>query len=193
MSKRKEKEAEKTTIAEASKPEHDDTGDNEEAPPATNSADDYNNLLAELETAKQEAQKNLDGWQRTLAEFSNYKRRIEREMSEAGHRGAVDVLVKLLPIVDDFERAMATMPEELAGNPWINGVTMVQRKLQKLLEEFQIEIIDPTGQPFDPTLHEGVGMDDSETIASGHVTTTLQKGYISNGRVLRPALVRVAN
>lgn len=192
MSKRKGKEAEKSAVATETTAPNESNGVGDETA-TTGDTPDVTTLLAQLDAAKQEAQKNLDGWQRTLAEFANYKRRIEREMTEAGHRGAVDTLVKLLPIIDDFERAMQTIPEEWAGHPWVNGITMVQRKLQKLLEDFQIEAIDPTGQPFDPALHEGVGMEDSDSVASGHVSATLQKGYVSNGRVLRPALVRVAN
>jgi molecular chaperone GrpE len=131
--------------------------------------------------------------QRTRAEFANYKKRADREISESKQKGALDALSKGLPIIDDFERAMENIPADLQGNPWTNGVSLLLKKFEKLLNEHEVTALDPVGQPFDPTRHEAIGMDDSDTVASGHVTVTLQKGYISGDKVLRPALVRVAN
>lgn len=140
-----------------------------------------------------QAAEYLAGWQRTRAEFANYKKRVERELSESHQRGAIDAVVRVLPIIDDFERAMQNVPADLEGHAWINGISMLLRKFDKLLSDFDVQPIDPVGEVFDPSRHEALGMDDSDTIASGHVTVTLQKGYISGDRVLRPALVRVAN
>ncbi len=69
---------------------------------------------------------------------------------------------------------------------------MIQRKLNKILENYNVTVLDPTGEPFDPNLHEAIGMEDSDDVESGHVTATMQKGYVLGERVLRPALVRVA-
>ncbi len=135
----------------------------------------------------------LAGWQRTRAEFANYKKRVEREMSESRQKGALEALAKVLPIIDDFERAMGNIPAELESNPWMNGVTLLLKKFEKLLNEHDVTVMDPVGEPFDPGRHEAIGMDDSDTIESGHVTVTLQKGYVSGDKVVRPALVRVAN
>lgn len=151
-----------------------------------------NNVQEEVETTSQAAE-YLAGWQRTRAEFANYKKRIEREMGESRQRGALDSLTKLLPIIDDFERAMQNVPAELEGNAWVSGVSMLLPKLEKLLNDFEVQPLDPVGQVFDPSRHEALGMDDSDTVESGHVTVTLQKGYIAGDRVLRPALVRVAS
>jgi len=150
-------------------------------------------LRQELEQARKEARDNLDGWQRARAEFTNYKKRMEKQLSESGDRIASDTLSKVLPIIDDFERALANIPEYLAENPWVSGTSLIMRKFDKLLEEHSVEIIDPVGEEFDPRIHEAIGMDDSDEVESGHVTVTLQKGYKSGERVLRPALVRVAN
>lgn len=147
----------------------------------------------ELTAVKAEAQKNLEGWQRTLAEFQNYKRRVEREQQDLSQRLTMNTLSKVLPIIDDFERAMANVPDDLRDNPWMNGVHLIQGKFKKLLDEHEIQIIDPAGQPFDPNLHQAIAMDDSSEHESGHVIETLQKGYISGDTLLRPALVRVAN
>lgn len=149
--------------------------------------------LTDSDEAVSEAEKNLQGWQRTLAEFQNYKRRVERESREIRQRTALDTLVKVLPIIDDFERALASLPDDLKDNPWINGVTLIQSKFQKLLDEYAVTVIDPVGEMFDPNQHEAVGRDDDADVESGHVSATLQKGYQCGDRVLRPALVRVAS
>jgi len=99
----------------------------------------------------------------------------------------------VLPAIDDFERAASNVPEHLQGDPWVVGVTMVLRKFYKTLDEYDVKIIDPTGEVFDPNRHEAIGTEDSDSVATGHVTATVQKGYILGDRVLRPALVRVAN
>lgn len=142
---------------------------------------------------KAQVEEYLTGWQRTRAEFANYKKRTDKELSESRQRGAMDALTKVLPMIDDFERAMENIPAELQGNPWMNGVSLLLKKFEKLLNEYDVTLIDPVGERFDPSRHEAIGMDDSETVESGHVTVTLQKGYISGDKVLRPALVRVAN
>lgn len=135
----------------------------------------------------------LEGWQRERAEFTNYKRRAEKDRMEAHTRGGIDMVVKLLPIIDDFQRAMANVPAEWDGTPWLNGITLLLSKFEKLLAEARVEKMDPVGQLFDPNLHEAIGVDEpTDEIGSGHVTATLQPGYLSGERVLRHALVRVA-
>lgn len=146
----------------------------------------------ELEALRAEAQKNLDGWQRTLAEFQNYKRRTEREARESYQNATSDVLKNLLPIVDDFERAMNSLPEAERNQPWLEGIRLIQRKFVRLLEDYSVTAVDPVGEAFDPTLHQAVGTDEDTDMESGHVTETLQKGYVSGDRVLRPAMVKVA-
>jgi molecular chaperone GrpE len=140
-----------------------------------------------------EIERNKQGWQRTMAEFQNYKRRIEREQQAATVRLSMEVLTKLLPIIDDFERAMANRPEEFEAHPWFGGTILIGGKFQKLLDEYNVEVIDPVGEPFDPNIHQAITMDDSDEVESGHVIETLQKGYQSGDHLLRPALVRVAN
>jgi molecular chaperone GrpE len=145
-----------------------------------------------FEAVQAQAQQYMEGWQRERAEFANFKRRVERERIETYQHASVDVIKQLLPIVDDFERAMANIPEELKDNPWVSGVSMIGRKFERLLEQFSVSAIDPTGQPFNAEQHEAVVMDESETVESGHVIETLQRGYMVGDRVIRPALVRVA-
>ncbi len=152
-----------------------------------------NQPLAEVAAAQKAAQDYMAGWQRERAEFANYKKRVEREMADLSQSAAADAFKALLPALDDFELAMSNIPAELQGNSWLNGLGAVQRKFLKALGEAGISIIDPKGQPFDPSKHEAVATDDSSEVESGHVTATLRKGYAYGDRVLRTALVRVAN
>lgn len=148
----------------------------------------------DIDALRREAQANLEGWQRSRAEFLNYKKRTDREIKDSHEKASLDALSKMLPVIDDFERAVQNIPEDLKSNPWVSGTALIQRKFDKLLDEFSVQRIDPTGQPFDPRFHEAIGSDEStDEIPSGHVTVTLQKGYASGERVLRPALVRVAS
>ncbi len=151
------------------------------------------NLMQAFIEAQQEAQSNKDGWQRARAEFANYKKRIERERIELFQRASLDTLKALLPIVDDFDRAFESMPEDISDNPWIGGVSMIQRKFVTLLEQYEVEAIDPTGDLFDPNLHQAIGTEDSDEVESGRVTETLQKGYRAGDKILRLALVKVAS
>ena len=151
------------------------------------------NLLQLVIDAQREAKANEDGWQRARAEFANYKKRTERERLELFQRAALDTLTALLPIIDDFDRAFESVPEAISSDPWIGGVTMIQRKFTTLLERYEVEAIDPTGAPFDPTLHQAIGAEDSDEVESGHVIETLQKGYRAGEQVLRLALVKVAS
>jgi molecular chaperone GrpE len=147
---------------------------------------------AKIEAAQAKANEYLEGWQRARAEFANYKKRIEREMKDSHSSAAGNVLKDILPAIDDFERAMSHVPENLQGDPWVGGVGMILRKLNKVLDDYDVTIVDPTGDVFDPNLHEAIGTEESEEVESGHITATMQKGYILGDRVLRPALVKVA-
>jgi molecular chaperone GrpE len=147
---------------------------------------------AMYDAVQTQAQEYLEGWQRNRAEFANYKKRVEREMKDSQNNGAGTVLKDILPVIDDFERAMSHVPESLQDDSWVGGVGMILRKLNKVLDNYGVTVLDPTGEPFDPNRHEAIGTDDSDDVATGHVTATMQKGYVLGDRVLRPALVRVA-
>ena len=147
----------------------------------------------EVATLQKQAQEYMAGWQQERAAFANYKKRVEREMKDVSQNAAVEAMIGLLPIIDDLERAMSNVPPEFEGNAWLNGMAAISRKFQKILDDRGVTIIDPKGQVFDPTRHEAVSMEDSSEVESGHITATLQKGYALGERVLRPALVRVAN
>jgi molecular chaperone GrpE len=138
------------------------------------------------------AKEYLDGWQRARADFTNYKKRVDSQMLDSYQNASSDVLKSLLPIIDDFDRAIASVPADLADNPWVTGTSMIQRKLSKMLDDFGVKPIDPRGEVFDPNRAEAVGVDEDSDAPSGTVTETLQKGYRVGERILRPAMVRVA-
>lgn len=174
------KEANDATTADAPQQESDSTPEVQAA-----QSPELTALLAKIEEYK-------DGWQRERADFANYKRRAEREQSEARSRGAHDAVLKVLPIIDDIERGLALAPAEIREHSWFSGIELLITKFEKILSDLSIEKIDPAGMPFDPTKHEAVAVGEEDGVESGHVIATLQKGYISGDRVLRPALVRVA-
>lgn len=154
-------------------------------------SDQEESLTVQLERAEARAEEYLDSLQRERASFQNYKKRVERERVDQSRVIAGNLLLKLLPVLDDFYRATEAVPEE-KHDDWYQGTLMIQRKLERLLEEEGVTEIKALGEPFDPNFHEAVGMDETTDAESGTVTTVLQRGYKLGDRVLRPAMVRVA-
>lgn len=149
-------------------------------------------LKSHLQAATAKAAEYLDGWQRARADFTNYKRRIEREQVELTQNIAANVLSRILPVLDDFDLAMKNAPADGEGAKWAEGVLLVQRKLNDILIKEGISRIEAEGQPFDPNFHEAIMHVDADGQPSGHVTEVLRQGYRFGDRVLRPALVKVA-
>ena len=146
-------------------------------------------LQSQLAEAESKASEYKDGWARSQAEFQNYKKRIERdnELTYASMKG--DIIKKVLPALDDLERALQNRP---ADDAWANGIELIARKLQNLLEGEGVKRIEATGAAFDPTLHEAITHEPSDDVESEHVIAVVQNGYMLGERVIRPALVRVA-
>lgn len=155
--------------------------------------DELMTLRQELEEARAKEAEYLDGWQRARAELSNARKRFQRDRDQSYANARADLLVQLLPTVDDFERAFETLPENLSSLTWIEGVVLIQRKLQLLLEQAGVAPIETTGEEFDPFMHEAVTHEPSETVPGGHIIAELQKGYKMGDRVLRPSVVRVSS
>ena len=149
-------------------------------------------LATRLVAAQEEAARNLEGWQRTQAEFSNARKRMERERAEAYVNANIELVRKLLPVVDDMHRAIQSAPDQVQGDSWFSGLTMVGRKFDSILESLQLEPIEALGQPFDPNFHEAIGQEPSDEFESGIVSREMQRGYRLGDRVIRPSLVYVA-
>jgi molecular chaperone GrpE len=149
-------------------------------------------LEMQLEAAKEEAAKNLDGWMRVQAEFANVRKRMEKQRAETYVNATVDVVTRLLPVLDDFGRALGDVPEEFAEHSWVEGMRLVQRKLLTIVEALNVTPIKAVGEPFDPNFHEAIMQEASDEYESGVVTRELQPGYQMGDRVIRPTLVYVA-
>lgn len=164
-----------------------------ETPQSESISPEMQALIADLAEAQTKRDEYLDGWQRAIAEFSNYKKRVERdrEMNQQTQVGAI--VKRYLEIADDLERALKTRPQEGDGASWANGVDLIYRKLSTIFDSQGIKPMNAIGQPFDPNLHEAIGHLDSADIPSGHVAEVVQTGYFIGERVLRPALVRIAS
>jgi molecular chaperone GrpE len=154
--------------------------------------DEQTALRQELAEIRAKEAEYLDGWQRARAELANARKRFQREQEQVYANARGDVLARLLPIVDDLERAFETLPRNLSGLTWIAGILLIQRKLQLLLEQEGVEVIDVAGQQFEPAMHQAITYEPSETVPEGHIITELQKGYKLGERVLRPSMVRVS-
>jgi molecular chaperone GrpE len=153
----------------------------------------FKDLMEQLNQAQAQAAEYLDGWQRARAEFANYKRRTEAERIELSATAGADVLARVLPAIDDFDRAANTLPDDLKDHAWINGVMLIYRKLLNTLDASNVKpIVVQPGDTFDPTIHEAITHEDSDQFSSGQIIAELQRGYKMGERVLRPAMVRVA-
>ncbi len=147
-------------------------------------------LIKELAEQKAKAESNLAGWQRAQADFANYKRRMEQEKEEGIKFANANLVVKILPVLDDFERAVASRPEQLSADPWVEGVKHIERKLRTTLEVAGLSPIKAVGEPFDPRLHEAVREEQGE---QGLVLNEAQRGYKFLDKVIRPSKVVVGN
>lgn len=163
----------------------------EDAPDAAAavSSEEFASLAAQLSETEAKAEEYLDALQRERADFTNYRRRMELERDQNGRWTSDETIKKFLPVLDDLERALSHRP---ADNTWAEGVEHVSRKFQSLLEKEGITRIDAEGKPFDPNLHEAIMQEPSDQHESGTVIAVLQQGYMHGERVLRPALVKVA-
>jgi molecular chaperone GrpE len=147
-------------------------------------------LEAQLQQERQRAESYLASWQRAAADYQNLKRRVEQEREEFARLGNASLIINLLPLLDDMERALENVDARLAGLTWLDGIRLIHRKFQALLEMSGVSEIQADGQQFDPNLHEAVMYGEGE---EGKVINVVQKGYKLNGRVLRPTMVVVGN
>jgi molecular chaperone GrpE len=145
-------------------------------------------LEEQLAAAREDARKYLANWQRAEADFQNYKRRIEQERDESRRFASAALIINILPIMDDLERALMSVDTHIAGLTWFDGIRLIHRKLQLILENAGVTVIPAEGQQFDPSVHESVMEAEGE---QGKVLAEVQRGYKLYDRVLRPAMVVV--
>jgi molecular chaperone GrpE len=151
-------------------------------------AEDIESLKKALAEEKEKSEKCLANWQRAQADFINYKRRNEQERAEVVNYANSTLILNLLPVLDDLERALASVPDELAKSRWVDGIRHIYRKLQAVLEAQGVSLIEAEGKDFDPNFHEAVMTVEGE---EGKVIEETQKGYKLRNRVIRPTKVKV--
>jgi len=156
------------------------------------SLEEFEALAKQLEESQVKSAEYLDGWQRSQAEFSNYKKRLEREQLGTTQlmRGAI--ISRFLPVMDDLQRALANHPGDEANQSWVSGIELIQRKLQAILDAEGVTRIEAEGKMFDPNLHEAISNEPSEGHQSGQIIAVVQQGYMLGERVIRHSMVRVA-
>lgn len=170
------------------------TEDEETGEEITEPADELATLGQRLEEERARAAEYLDGWQRARAELANARKRWERESAQTYNNATADSVARLLPVMDDFERAIETLPDDLNDHSWIDGSLLIFRKLQTILEQQGVvPIAAEPGMSFDPVYHQAITHEPHDSYEAGEIIAEFQKGYKLNDRVVRPALVRVSS
>ncbi len=196
-------ESDKETDKEQSpKADGEDTENNEETGAAEENADNNEEAPKEKKSffgkkekkdpLKEKIQELQDKYVRQVAEFDNFRKRTDKEKSQMFEQGQANVLEKILPVVDNFERGLASSPEDEQGKAFADGMNMIYKQLMKQLEDLGVTPIEALGQEFDPNLHNAVMQVASEEYESGVVAQELQKGYKFHDTVLRHSMVAVA-
>jgi molecular chaperone GrpE len=162
--------------------------------PAAALAAQLDELQARAERAEQEAAENKAAWQRNAADFANFRRRTEQQREEELGLANEMLLLKLVSVADDFDRAIAHVPPDQRDSPWVEGIAAIDRKLHALLESEGVTEAEPAeGKPFDPRQQEAIAYEETTEVPDGTVLRELQRGYRIRDRVLRPSLVSVGN
>lgn len=146
---------------------------------------------ADAGAMKDKVEELTNDLKRMTADFANYRKRNDAERNEFAKFAKADLIAKLLDVLDGYDRALATVPDDMKGQPWVEGMWLVERKLRRVLESEGLEPVDSLGRPFDPYLHQAVAYVESDE-PEGTVIEEHQKAYRLHDRVIRPALVTVA-
>src|ERR1700690_3563889 len=170
---------EKINAVEADQAE---TNENNETDPIEIEAEELGSLRQKLSDAESKSAENLDGWQRAVAEFQNYKKRMERDRDSEKAFMKSDLIKKVLPVLDDLERAMLNRPDQDA---WASGIDLITRKLQSILETEGLQRIDAKGKVFDPNYHEAISYEPNDDVESGHIIAVVQNGYLLGEHTVR--------
>jgi molecular chaperone GrpE len=156
------------------------------------SAVDPTQIEQRLAGERQRAEECLDLLRRTQADFVNYRRRMGQEQAEVRVAAQSALLSQLLPVLDDFGRALAAAPPDLAAHPWVQGLSLVARRLTTQLSQLGVRPIGKPGEQFDPRLHEAITTEERADVPEGTILNVTQPGYALGERVIRPAQVVVA-
>lgn len=162
----------------------------DEPEPETVEIEDVESLQQALTEEKKKSEEYMASWQRAQADFINYKRRTEQERQEFNSYANANLILNLLPVIDDLERALDAVPPKYKKHDWVEGVRLVAHKFKTILEGQGVKPIKAMGEAFDPNYHEALRQDKGE---EGIVVEEFQKGYMMHDKLLRPARVVVGN
>jgi molecular chaperone GrpE len=162
------------------------------APEPDENGDELPTLQAQIDEARREAESKHDAYLRALADFANYKRRTQEESARQRDIVREEILTGLLPVIDNFERALASAQTTQDYDKLVSGVQAILRQLQDFLAREGVTGIEAVGQPFDPNFHNAVLRHETTEYPENTIVEELQKGYTLGKRVLRPSMVKVA-
>jgi len=163
-------------------------GDGSARAQAPEGSDDPERLKLQLQEEREKAQSYMQSWQRAAADYQNFKRRVEEERGEVARLANAALVINMLPLLDDLDRALRNVDAHLAGLTWVDGIRLIFRKFQALLDMAGVEEIAADGETFDPSVHEAISEAPGEP---NKVVSVVQKGYKLGDRVIRPAMVIV--
>ena len=146
----------------------------------------------ELREVQQKAEEYLDLLRRTQADFVNYRRRMGQEQAESRVTAQISLLHELLPVLDDFERALEVIPADLEQHPWVQGLLLVARRLTTQLDQLGVRQVGAAGEQFDPRMHEALTLEERDDVPEGAIIQVVRSGYALGDRIIRPAQVVVA-
>ncbi|UPK42351.1 nucleotide exchange factor GrpE [Paenibacillus pabuli] len=147
----------------------------------------------EIARLKAEAEENQQRFVRAQADFDNFRRRTQKEKEELAKYASMKLVTELVPVIDNFERAMATVPEGTEVESFSKGIQMIFRQLETVLNNEGLTAMDSVGQPFNPEFHQAIMSVESDEYEEGIVVEEVQKGYMLKDKVLRPAMVKVSS
>lgn len=155
--------------------------------------DEYDALEKEIESLRQDVEEQKDGWLRTRADFENYKKRVQRDAERSHQDSMTSVIKAFLSVSDDLERALKNQPENQEVESWVNGIELIHQKLMNQMKNLGVERLDvKPGDEFDPNIHEAITQEENPDFEDGQIIDVIQPGYKISTRIIRPAMVRVA-
>ena len=187
-------EKEETTEAAAEEKETSETPEAEEKESAEETPEKKSKFFKKDKKDKKDAEieELKDRLVRQMAEFDNYRKRTDKEKKQNYEIGASDFILKILPVVDNFERGLGAMTDADKESSFAQGIEMIYKQLTKVLEDEGVTVIEAQGKEFDPNFHQALMMEAVEGVEPNHVTEVLQKGYMLKDRILRAAMVKVS-
>lgn len=148
--------------------------------------------IKELEELRMRIRELEDGWKRTQADFENFRRHVEQERQDLTRFGTAQMLLKMVPILDNFRRAAAHVPTELQSSGWVKGVQLIEKQLEDALREEGLEPVQAEGA-FNPHLHEAISHEPHSTIPENHIIAVVESGWKVGDKILKPSKVRVSS